>query len=392
MAKHLSPIDLSKNELQNARIQNLATPPSSPATGQIYYDTSLGAQCTWNGTIWVVDDVARVPNGYVPMAKLATDPLARANHTGQQAAASISDLATAILARSQHTGQQTAATISDFIAASQALINATRLNALTAPNADVAMGGFKVTGVATPVAGTDAATKQYVDDTVAGLSWKNEVRAATTGNAPLASAYANGATLDGVVLATGDRILLKDQTPASENGIYTVNVSGAPTRATDADTGEELCGCAVFVSNGTTNVSTRWVCNTPGVIVPGTTALAFVSFGVASVYTAGNGLALGGNTFSVTAAPSGGLVVGAPGVSVDTAIVVRKASFTIGDGVASSISVTHNLGTQDITLNVLDAVTRAMVQVDWTAPSVNVATITFASAPAANSFRVVVHG
>jgi hypothetical protein len=122
---------------------------------------------------------------------------------------------------------------------------------------------------------TQKATKTYVDSKLAGLSWKQAVRAASTANGTLATAFENGDTLDGVTLATGDRILLKNQSSAAENGIYTVNASGAPTRATDADAGAELVNASVYVSEGTANADTQWTCTTNAPITPGSTSLAF---------------------------------------------------------------------------------------------------------------------
>lgn len=122
---------------------------------------------------------------------------------------------------------------------------------------------------------TQKATKTYVDAKVAGLSWKQAVRAASTTSGTLATAFENGDTLDGVALATGDRILLKNQSAASENGIYVVNASGAPTRATDADTGAELVDASVWVSEGTTLADTQWVCTSNAPITLGSTSLAF---------------------------------------------------------------------------------------------------------------------
>lgn len=109
-------------------------------------------------------------------------------------------------------------------------------------------------------------------------SWKTVVRAASTTAGTLATAYENGDTLDGVTLATGDRILLKNQSSASENGIYTVNASGAPTRATDADAGSELVNAVVPVSEGTANADTIWMCSTNGPITLGSTSLTFAAF------------------------------------------------------------------------------------------------------------------
>lgn len=121
----------------------------------------------------------------------------------------------------------------------------------------------------------DLALKTYVDSAINGLSWKQSVRAATTANGTLASAFENGDTIDGVVLATGNRILIKNQSTASENGIYTVNASGAPTRASDADTGAELVNASVYVSEGTTLADTQWTCTTNAPITVGSTSIAF---------------------------------------------------------------------------------------------------------------------
>src|SRR5689334_20216224 len=93
--------------------------------------------------------------------------------------------------------------------------------------------GNRATGAADGSSPTDLVTKQQLDNAVAGLSWKQPVRVATTTNGTLATAYANGQTIDGVTLTTGDRILIKDQSTASENGIYVVAATGAPARATD---------------------------------------------------------------------------------------------------------------------------------------------------------------
>jgi hypothetical protein len=142
------------------------------------------------------------------------------------------------------------------------------------------------------------ATKTYVDGKVAGLSWKQAVRAATTSNHTLATAYANGQVIDGVTLATGDRVLIKNQTTGSENGIYIVPASGAPTRATDADSGAELVNATVYVSEGTTNADTQWTCTTNATITVGTTALTF-----AQLATGGGGL-LAANNLSDVADPA----------------------------------------------------------------------------------------
>lgn len=119
-------------------------------------------------------------------------------------------------------------------------------------------------------------TELYAMVAAAGGTWKDPVRAATTANGTLATAFENGDTIDGVVLATGDRILLKNQSSGSENGIYTVNASGAPTRATDADSGAEMVNAAALVSEGTANADKLFVCTTNAPITINSTALTFV--------------------------------------------------------------------------------------------------------------------
>jgi hypothetical protein len=133
-----------------------------------------------------------------------------------------------------------------------------------------------VTAGSTDVSG---AVNPLIDAKTALLSWKQPVRAATTANGTLASSFENGDTLDGVPLATGDRILVKDQTTGSENGIYVVAASGAPTRATDADSGADLLCATVRVSEGTTNADTMWACTTDAPITVGTTALVWEAAG-----------------------------------------------------------------------------------------------------------------
>lgn len=148
----------------------------------------------------------------------------------------------------------------------------------------------KIVNLADPSSNTDGATKQYVDAVARGIQWKASVRVATTTNGTLASAYANGSVIDGVTLATGDRILLKDQTAATENGIYTVNASGAPTRATDLAAASDAKGVAVTVTNGTTNNDRVYIqTNDPAVV--GTNNLSFSQLGGGgTTYTAGDGL------------------------------------------------------------------------------------------------------
>jgi hypothetical protein len=164
----------------------------------------------------------------------------------------------------------------------------------------IAMGTNKITGLGTPTDAADAATKAYVDSAAQGIDWKASVRAATTAAVTLASGLENGDTLDGVTLATGDRILVKNQATGSENGIYVVAASGAPTRSTDADTAAEITSnFAVFVEEGTLNADQGYVLTNNGPITVGTTELVFTQFTGLGQVTAGTGLSKTGNTIEI---------------------------------------------------------------------------------------------
>lgn len=250
----------------------------------------------------------------------------------------------------------------------------------------------KIINLADPSATTDAANKQYVDNVARGLQWKVPVRVATTTNGALASAYANGQSIDGVVLATGDRILLKDQTTAAENGIYTVNASGAPTRANDADTGGELApGTAVTVGAGTVNGDKVFLIVSDAAITIGTTAQTWGQLGGGGTsYTGGNGINVAGSVISAVA--GSGITVNGSGVNIDSSVVARKFNANIGNGAATAIAVTHSLGTKDVAVELRATADDAHVLADVVSTDINTVTITFATAPATNAYRVTVIG
>ncbi|MDA9626920.1 hypothetical protein N9S53_00455 [Candidatus Pelagibacter sp.] len=126
----------------------------------------------------------------------------------------------------------------------------------------VSISGGSITGLGTPSSNSDAATKVYVDNLVTGLKTRIITRVATTGNINLSNALENGDTLDGITLATGNKILVKDQTDATENGIYDVVSSGAASRNTEFNTVAELAGQMVIVQEGSTNADKFFLCTT----------------------------------------------------------------------------------------------------------------------------------
>lgn len=160
------------------------------------------------------------------------------------------------------------------------------------PTAPTATAGTNTTQLATTAFVTTA-----VDAARSGLDVKASVRVATTANITLSGTQ----TIDGIALSVGDRVLVKDQTTGSQNGLYLV-ASGAWTRTTDADVSSEVTsGMFTFVEEGTTNADSGWVLTTDGTIVINTTALVFAQFSGAGQIVAGSGLTKTGNTLNVGA-------------------------------------------------------------------------------------------
>jgi len=258
------------------------------------------ASPTFTGTV-------TLPTGTVTSGMILDGTIVNAD-INASAAIALSKLATDPLARANHTGTQTASTISNF----DTQVRTSTLDQMAAPTASVSLNSQKITSLATPTASTDAANKQYVDDVVAGLNFHEPVKVATTAN--IAGTYSNGSSgvgatltvtatgalvIDGVTTALNDRILVKDQTTQTQNGIYYVSTAGATgvsavlTRATDADnspTNELKAGDFTFVTSGTANTGYGFVCNTSGAITIGTTNVTYATFNTSHSVAAGTGL------------------------------------------------------------------------------------------------------
>lgn len=254
------------------------------------------------------------------------------------------------------------------------------------PTAPTAAAGTNSTQIA-----TTAFVQAAVQASAAGLDVKQSVRAATTGNVDLASGMSLS-TVDGVSVAVGERVLVKNQNTASENGIY-IRAAGtsANTWATDFDTSAKVTpNTFVFVEEGTTNADTGWVLTTNAPITLGTTGLTFTQFTGAGQITAGAGLTKTGSTVDVGAGT--GISVAADTVSIDTSVVARKYSATLSTS-ATSYTVTHNLGTRDVQVSVVQTGSPyGVVYTAWEATTTNTITVYFATAPTANSLRVNVVG
>ena len=328
-------IDLGKNELQNAVVQNLAASPSTPLAGQIYYDTAGsalklctvgGASPTWvalsstTGTVTSVGATAPITStgGTAPTIAI---PAATASVNGYMTSTYAAKLDGIAAGATANTGTVTSLTASSpltmngtaggtttttgtialpaaasgvsgyLTAADWATFNNKGIGTVQQIIAGSGLTGGTITSTGTiAVDTTTIATKAYVDGLIQGLKWKQSVRAATTpaiGNITLGGGAPQ--SLDGVLLVAGDRVLVKNQTalPPTQNGIYVVQTAGTGAngtwvRDTDADTWTELISATVVVQEGTTNADTMWNCTIDPGGTLGTTGIQFVSIGVSA--------------------------------------------------------------------------------------------------------------
>lgn len=228
----------------------------------------------------------------------------------------------------------TANKISDF----DTQVRTNRLDQMAQPTADVPFNSRKITGLADPTQNQDAATKAYVDAVSQGIHTHTSARLATAAALP-ASTYSNGSSginatitgtsngalsVDGVAVEVDDRILVKNQANAFENGMYVVTATGGAsavfvlTRATDMNQPFEFPGSFEFVEEGTVNADNGYVVTTNLPITIGTTAITWSQFSGAGQITAGNGLVKSGNIIDVATANIGRIVVNADNIDLAT--------------------------------------------------------------------------
>lgn len=330
--KVYTPLDLAWNQLLNVLLHVAASDPSTPQEGQVYYDSTNKRFKYHNGTSFVSD----------------TD-------------------------RARHTGTQLAATISDF----DTQVRTSRLDQMAAPTGSVAMNSQRITGLADASADTDAASWGQVKSLVRGLDWKDSVVVAVSSNVNTSSP---GASLDGVAMSSGDRVLLTAQSTGSQNGPWVWNgAASAMTRPVDWVTGL-ASGGAVFPIEQGTSADKLAICTTNGAITVDTTSTAFTVMSAGSTYSAGTGL---------TESPAGTF-------NVDTSVVARHVTALIGNGSDKSLVVTHNLGNRWVHTSVYEASgSPDGEKVECGVRLLNSNQVEFhfePSAPTVNEFRVVIVG
>lgn len=226
---------------------------------------------------------------------------------------------------------------------------------------------------------------------IEGIAWKDNVRVASTANVNLA---APGTTMDTIALAASDRVLLKDQTTPAENGIYIWNGAAVPmTRALDASTSDELESAVVTVDEGTANGGSTWRQGAVNFVL-NTDDVSWTAFGTTAPAASESSPGL------AEIATQGEVDAGTDDARYITALKLanwagRKLKFTgpVGDGSATSITLTHNLGTRDVSVTLYQASgVYADVLCDVERPSTNSVTLKFEVPPTASQYRAVIQG
>jgi hypothetical protein len=310
--KFLTNIDLNQNQLINAKFEALATNPSTGNfEGRMYFNTATFTLMVYANAAWRKSVHSIVSGGGAGIAEALT--VSESNGTVTL---------TLNVADTDSAGLLPAAMW-------QMLTDATENATASKLVKRDAQGNAKV---ATPTDDAHIATKGYVDAARQGLDVKASVRVATTAAVLLASGLEAGDVIDGVTLAEGDRVLVKNQGTSSENGIYVAVASsaGAASRADDANTSAKVTtGMFTFVSEGTVNADNGFVLTTNDAITLGTTGLDFVQFSGAGQITAGAGLTRSGNTLDVVGT-AGRITINADSVDIASTYVGQSTITTLG--------------------------------------------------------------
>ena len=431
--KFLTNLDLNQNQLINATFEALATNPSSGNfEGRMYFNTATFTVMVYANGAW----------------RKSVHSIASGGGAGIAEALTVSESNGTITL-----------TLNVADTDSAGLLPAAMWQMLTDATSDatasklVKRDGSGNAKVATPTDSAHIATKGYVDSARQGLDVKASVRVATTAPINLATDLDAGSVIDGVTLVAGDRVLVKNQSSASENGIYVAVASGAASRSSDAngtaDTGELTSGTFTFVEAGTVNFDSGFVISTDGTITVGTTGITWTQFSGAGSFEAGDGLSKSGTQVNVnvtanrtaitadaidiastyvgqssittlgtittgvwngtdvavadggtgasdaaTARTNLGIKTTAGAVTTTTSALARIAK----QGCAASITgvstttVTHNFGTTDVNVQIYEVSSGATVIGDVTRSNADTLSIVLYGTISANDYTIVVVG
>jgi hypothetical protein len=317
--KFVTNIDLNQNQLIKGTFEVLSTDPNTNLfDGRMIFNST-------EGTIKVYDLTASAWRKMITGVSSAGSQSSALTINESNGLISI----TPNLATSASAGLMSA---SDFLKLSDATSEATA-------NKLVIRDGNSQAKFGTPTDANHAATKAYVDAARSGLDVKASVRAATTAPVLLASGLEAGDVIDAVTLVAGDRVLVKNQSTASENGIYVVQASGSAVRATDAngtaDTGTVSGGTFTFVEEGTDNGDAGYVVSSNGTINVGTDAMNWVQFSGTGQITAGDGMSKLGNTLNVNDDDVTIYVDGNDDLAVKSSATAGQVLLSAGSGTAT---------------------------------------------------------
>jgi hypothetical protein len=436
--KFVTNLDINQNQLLNVTFEKLSTDPSSGNfEGRLIYNTTTDTVKVYTGSAW-----KSLPHT-ISAGGSYTDAITVTESNGTVTLTlNLADTDSAGLLSSTFWNMLNDAT--DSATASKLVKRDANGNAK----------------VATPTDAQHIATKGYVDAARQGLDVKQSVRVSTTAPINISTDLQNGDTIDGVTLVTGDRVLVKNQSTASENGIYVAVATGAASRSSDAngtaDTGELKAGTFTFVEEGNTNADKGFVVSTNGTITIDVTGITWTQFSGAGSFTAGDGISQDGNTINVNdddvtiyvdgnddlavkSSATAGQVLrsmgsgtaewgaldlddsdavtgtlgtanggtnassvadaranlaagGTQGAGVSAPVLSRKVSASIGDGSATSYTVTHGFNTRAVMVQVYDAASYDTVIADTVRTTVDAVTVAFSTAPSSNAYVVVVIG
>ena len=429
--KFLTNLDLNQNQLINAAFEKLGTDPSSGNfEGRLIYNTATDTIKVYTGAAFVSLPHTIVSGGGAGIAEALT--VSESNGT-------------------------VTLTLNVADTDSAGLLPAAMWQMLTDATSDatasklVKRDGNGNAKVATPTDSAHIATKGYVDAARQGLDVKQSVRAATVSAINISADLEAGDLIDGVTLVAGDRVLVKNQSTATENGIYIAVASGAASRSSDAngtaDTGELKPGTFTFVEEGTVNSDKGFVVSTNGTITIGSTSIAWTQFSGAGSFDAGDGLSQSGNTINVnvtsnrtaitadaidisanyvgqssittlgtittgvwngtdvavadggtgasdatTARTNLGIKTSAGAATTTTATLARVAAQgnTAHSSGTSTTAVVHNFNTTDVIVQVYEVATGETVIGDVNRTNADTVTVVLLGNHSANAFRIVV--